>query len=107
MLDPDGTAKLITDAAQVVTLIRTAVNAEYLPPPRRSTPILVDDNGGERMSEERQLASEIFDLEERVRAMELTKRPTNYEARRQAAIELEIAHKRLNNLRCKFINAQS
>ena len=33
------------DAAQIVALIRTAVDAECLPPPRRSTPILVVDNG--------------------------------------------------------------
>jgi len=45
MLDPDGMADLIKDAGLVVTLIRTAVDALYLPPPRRSTPILVVDNG--------------------------------------------------------------
>ena len=45
LLDPDETAKLITEATQVVALIRAAVDAQYLPPPRRSMPILIVDNG--------------------------------------------------------------
>ena len=44
MLDPDETATLITEATQVVALIRAAVDAQCLPPPRRSTPILIWEN---------------------------------------------------------------